>query len=211
MRFLVWLRGRIRPSFIFSTISWRWIFIIKSQNKNNATDIINENIKAKELLVITEAGEKLGVLSKGKALQEAESRGLDLMLVSPNGNPPVAKILDYSKYRFEQQKKAKEMRKNQKVVSVQEIQLSPTIEKHDLETKANKARTILTTKGNKVKITLKFYGRMIVHQDLGKEVIEKFIESLSDCSQVESPIRMDGRILYAVVAPKIVKEESKKE
>lgn len=144
-------------------------------------------------------------------MQEAESRGLDLMLVSPNGNPPVAKILDYSKYRFEQQKKAKEMRKNQKVVSVQEIQLSPTIEKHDLETKANKARTILTTKGNKVKITLKFYGRMIVHQDLGKEVIEKFIESLSDCSQVESPIRMDGRILYAVVAPKIVKEESKKE
>ena len=97
--------------------------------------------------------------------------------------------------------KLKEIRKNQKVVVVQEIQLSPTIEKHDFETKARKAKTILE-KGNKVKISLRFFGRMIVHQDLGKDVIERFVESLSDCSTVESPIRLDGRTLFAVIAPK---------
>ena len=153
------------------------------------------------MLVITDKGEKLGVLSRGKALASAEERGLDLVLVSPDANPPVAKMMDYSRFRFEQQKKLKEMRKNQKVIVVQEIQLSPTIEKHDFETKARKAKTILE-KGNKVKISLRFFGRMIVHQDLGKEVIERFVQSLSDVSTVEAPIRLDGRTLFAVVAPK---------
>lgn len=109
--------------------------------------------------------------------------------------------MDYSRFRFEQQKKLKEMRKNQKVVVVQEIQLSPTIEKHDFETKARKAKSILE-KGNKVKISLRFFGRMIVHQDLGKEVIERFVQSLAEVSTLESPIRLDGRTLFAVVAPK---------
>ncbi|MDE5565602.1 MAG: translation initiation factor IF-3 [Anaeroplasmataceae bacterium] len=153
------------------------------------------------MLVITDKGEKLGVLSRGKALAEAEERGLDIVLVSPDANPPVAKMMDYSRFRFEQQKKLKEMRKNQKVIVVQEIQLSPTIEKHDFETKARKAKTILE-KGNKVKISLRFYGRMIVHQDLGKEVIERFVQSLSEFSTIEAPIRLDGRTLFAVIAPK---------
>ena len=116
------------------------------------------------MLVITDSGEKLGVLARAKALQEAENRGLDLVVVSPDANPPVAKMMDYSRFRFEQQKKLKEMKKKQKVVVVQEIQLSPTIEKHDFETKSRKAKTILE-KGNKVKISLRFFGRMIVHQD----------------------------------------------
>ncbi|MBQ9519989.1 MAG: translation initiation factor IF-3 [Acholeplasmatales bacterium] len=156
------------------------------------------------MLVITDQGEKLGVLTKNKALAEADSRGLDLVLVSPDTNPPVAKMMDYSRFRFEQQKKLKEMKKKQKVIVVQEIQLSPTIEKHDFDTKSRKARTILE-KGNKVKITLRFYGRMIVHQDLGKEVIDRFIESLQDASTVESPVKLDGRSLFAVIAPKIEK------
>ncbi len=174
---------------------------INKQKKNNES-LVNEEIRCKEMLVITDTGEKLGLLSRGKALQEAENRGLDLVLVSPDSNPPVAKMMDYSRFRFEQQKKAKEMKKKQKVVVVQEIQLSPTIEKHDFETKAKKARTILMDKGNKVKVTLRFYGRMIVHQDLGKEVIDKFVESLSDCSNIEAPVKLDGRTLFAVIAPK---------
>ena len=98
------------------------------------------------------------------------------------------------------------MKKNQKVTVVQEIQLSPTIEKHDFETKAKKAKTILD-KGNKVKITLRFYGRMIVHQDLGKEVIDRFVESLQDVSTLEVPVKLDGRTLFAVIAPKTEKDK----
>ncbi len=172
-----------------------------NKQKNAAEEMINENIRCKEMLVITDEGEKLGVLTKSKALAEAENRGLDLVLVSPDANPPVAKMMDYSRFRFEQQKRLKEQRKKQKTISVQEIQLSPTIEKHDLETKAKKAMTILD-KGNKIKITLRFYGRMIVHQDLGVEVINKFVESLAEVSTVESPVKLDGRTLYAVIAPK---------
>lgn len=156
------------------------------------------------MLVITDTGEKLGVLSRGKALQEAENRGLDLVLVSAEANPPVAKMMDYSRFRFEQQKKLKEMKKKQKVIVVQEIQLSPTIEKHDLETKARKAKTILD-KGNKVKVSLRFYGRMMSHQDLGRQVIDSFVEGLSDVATVESPVRLDGRIMFAVIAPKTEK------
>lgn len=177
-----------------------------NKQKKDQEAIVNEAIRVKEMLVITDAGEKLGVLSRGKALQEAENRGMDLVLVSPEANPPVAKMMDYSRFRFEQQKKLKEMKKNQKVTVVQEIQLSPTIEKHDFDTKGNKARTILE-KGNKVKITLRFYGRMIVHQDLGKEVIDRFVESLADVSNVEAPVKLDGRTLFAVIAPKTEKDK----
>lgn len=174
---------------------------IINKQKKGAEEFVNDQIRCKEMLVITEKGEKLGVLPRAKALAAAEGRDLDLVLVSPDSNPPVAKIMDYSRFRFEQQKKLKEMRKNQKVVVVQEIQLSPTIEKHDFETKARKAETILE-KGNKVKISLRFKGRMIVHQEIGKEVIERFVERLSERSTLESPIRLDGRTLFAVIAPK---------
>ena len=170
--------------------------------------MVNDAIRVKEMLVITDSGEKLGVLSKSKALAEADNRGLDLVLVSPDSNPPVAKMMDYSRFRFEQQKKLKEMKKKQKVIVVQEIQLSPTIEKHDFDTKSRKARTILE-KGNKVKITLRFYGRMIVHQELGKEVIERFIESLQEVANVEAQPKMDGRTMFAVVAPKSEKDKEK--
>jgi len=195
-------RGRLCPLFIFEN---HLEVVSINKQKKNTENFVNDEIRCKEMLVITDKGEKLGLLPKSKALQEAESRGLDLVLVSPDSNPPVAKMMDYSRFRFEQQKKAKEMKKKQKTVVVQEIQLSPTIEKHDFETKANKARTIIVDKGNKVKVTLRFYGRMIVHQDLGKEVIDKFVESLSDCSTVESPVKLDGRTLFAVIAPKIEK------
>ncbi len=163
--------------------------------------MVNDSIRCKEMLVITDSGENLGVLTRAKALQEADKRGMDLVIVSPDANPPVAKMMDYSRFRFEQQKKLKEMKKKQKISILQEIQLSPTIEKHDFETKIRKAKTILE-KGNKVKISLRFYGRMIVHQDLGKEVIDRFVDSLTDVSVLESPVKLDNRTLFAVIAPK---------
>lgn len=170
-------------------------------NLRKPDEMVNESIKLKEMLVITDKGEKLGLLPKGRALEEAYKRGLDLVVVSAESNPAVAKMMDYSKFRFEQQKKLKEMRKKQKTFTVQEIQLSPTIEKHDFDTKASKAEAILK-KGNKVKITLRLKGRMIVHQELAKEVIAKFVESLADCSTLENEIKLDGKLLFATIAPK---------
>lgn len=169
--------------------------------------MVNESIRLKEMLVITDTGEKLGLLSRNKALEEAYNRGLDLVVVSPDSNPAVAKMMDYSRFRFEQQKKLKEMKKKQKVVTVQEIQLSPTIEKHDFDTKARKAQTILD-KGNKVKVTLRLKGRMIVHQELAKEVIQKFVDALAQTATLESDIKLDGKMLFATVAPKKQKENN---
>lgn len=190
-------------SFYFYKSFWE-VFFINKQKKDEA--IINDQIRVKEMLVITESGEKLGVLTRQKAFEAAEERGLDIVLVSPDAKPPVAKLMDYSRFRFQQQKKQKEMKKNQKIIVVQEIQLSPVIEKHDFETKLNKAKTILA-KGNKVKITLRFKGRMIAHQEIGVEVINKFIEALADITTVESPVKLDGRSLFAVVAPKVEKKK----
>lgn len=152
------------------------------------------------MLVIAEDGEKLGILSKRDALQAANDRGLDLVLISPQAKPQVAKLMDYSKYRYDQQKKAREMRKNQKVVQIQEIRMSPTIEDNDLLTKSKVARKIIE-KGNKIKVSIRFYGRLMSRQDLGEVVLNKFIESLADCAQPEADIKRDGRFLFTVLAP----------
>lgn len=156
------------------------------------------------MLVITDTGEKLGVLSRNAALNAAYDKNLDLVLVSPDSNPAVAKMMDYSRYRFEQQKKLKEMKRNQKVIVLQEIQLSPTIEKHDFDTKAKKAQTILA-KGNKVKISMRLYGRMMSRQELGRQVIQRFVETLQEVSSCETPVKLDGKTLFAIIAPKTEK------
>ena len=176
------------------------IYTQKKRDEN-----VNEGIKFKELLVIDENGEKLGVIPRDKAIDLAFDKGLDIVVVSPQAKPPVAKIMDYSKYRYEKQKREKENRKNQHVVDTGEIQLSPNIELHDFNTKLKKAMNILS-KGNKVKISIRFRGRMIVHQELGKEVIDRFILGLSECSTVDSPARMDGRTMIALVSPKKEKD-----
>ena len=174
-------------------------------NQRKRDENVNEGIKFKELLVIDENGEKLGILSRNEAIEIAYERDLDIVVVSPQAKPPVAKIMDYSKYRYEKQKREKENRKNQHVVDTGEIQLSPNIEQHDFDTKLKKAMNILS-KGNKVKISIRFRGRMIVHQELGKEVIDRFILGLSECSTVDSPARMDGRTMIALVSPKKEKD-----
>lgn len=179
--------------------------IIKPNNVNNKVkngeDMINENIMAKELLVISSTGEQLGVMPKKAALEEAFNRGLDLVLVAPDAKPPVAKIMNYSKYRYEQQKKLKEIKKNQKVIKVKEIRLSPTIDTHDFNTRVRNAEKFLKD-GDKVKVTMRFVGRMITHQEVGKEVMEKFADALKDAANIESAIKLDGKTMFMVLVAK---------
>ncbi|MFI3252581.1 MAG: translation initiation factor IF-3 [bacterium] len=177
-----------------------------NKQRNQQEDLINHNIRAKEMLVIGADGTKYGVLSKQEALRKAEELDLDLVLIQPDAKTPVAKILDYSKHRFEQQKKAKEIKKNQTVTVVKEVQLSPVIQKHDFETKANNARKFLE-KGNKVKVTLRFKGRMIVHADIGRKMVADFVEELKDVSSTDAPIKQDGRSLIVILNP--LKENQK--
>ena len=133
-----------------------------NKQKKGAEELVNESIRCKEMLVITESGEKLGVLSRGKALAEAEARGLDLVLVSPDAPTPVAKMMDYSRFRFEQQKKAKEAKKNMKVMDTKEVQLSVNIGQHDIDTKLRAARKFLES-GDKVKISIRLKLEMWIY------------------------------------------------
>jgi translation initiation factor IF-3 len=172
---------------------------VKSNKQTDA--LVNEGISARELLVIDDQGENLGVIKIHQALIEARNRGLDLVVVSPDSKPVVAKIMNYSKFRYDQQRKLREMKKNQHVVELKEIRLSPVIDKHDLETKVKQASKFIE-KGDKVKISLRFRGRMIVHSNQGVKVMEEFIQALGDSVTVESHIKMEGRQLFATVAPK---------
>lgn len=162
--------------------------------------MINSDIRAREVRVIDPNGEQLGVLSKAKALEEAEKRGMDLVLVSPGAKPPVARIMDYGKFRYQQQRKAREQRKNQKIVQTKEIRLSPAIDDNDFNTKLRQAHKFLE-KHNKVKVTIRFKGRAITHKDLGKEVLERFAAELADVSSIEQKPKMEGRSMQLVLAP----------
>lgn len=163
--------------------------------------IVNDRIRAQEVRLIGKEGEQIGVISRNDALRTAEEAGLDLVLVSPNAKPPVARVMDYGKYRYEQQKKEREARKNQKIVNVKEIRLSPTIDDHDFETKLRNARRFLK-KGDKVKVSIRFRGRAITHKDIGREVLERMAKEASDMSVVESKAKMDGRSMFLMLAPK---------
>lgn len=169
--------------------------------KPNADDLVNEKIRFNEVLLIDENGEQLGVKSRVEAMNIAQSKDLDLFCVAPNGKPPVCKILNYGKYRFEQQKKAKEMRKNKKVIDVKEIQLSCNIGEHDFNTKLKAARKFLTG-GDKVKISIRFKGRQLAFADQGVEMVNKFVGMCSDIAVVEKEPLLEGKLLMGVIAPK---------
>lgn len=164
--------------------------------------IVNDRIRAKEVRLIGKDGEQIGVISRNDALRTAEQAELDLVLVSPNAKPPVARVMDYGKYRYEQQKKEKEARKNQKTQETKEIRLSPNIEDHDFNTKLKKARKFIEKDENKVKVAIRFRGRAITHTEIGKEVLERFAEETSDIAVVESKPKMDGRSMFLMLAPK---------
>ena len=172
--------------------------------------ILNESICTREVRLIDADGQQVGVVSKNEALRQASDAGLDLVLISPNAKPPVAKILDYGKYRFEQQKKLKESRKNSKQVSVKEIRLSPTIEGNDFETKLKHARKFIEKEGAKVRVSIRFRGRAITHKELGQQVLEKMAEETSDISVVTSRPKMEGRQMFLMLSPKSDKDKNKK-
>ena len=162
---------------------------------------INGQIRAKEVQLITDQGEKLGVMPLREALEKAQEKNLDLVLVAPQGNPPVCKIMNYGKYKFEQAKKEKEAKKKQKVLEIKEIRITPNIEEHDFDFKAKNARKFIES-GNKLKITVRFRGREINNSKLGENVLNKFIENLSDIAVVERKPKLEGRNMFIMLAKK---------
>ena len=162
---------------------------------------INEQIKAKEVQLIDEEGNKRGKISLQEALDIAYEKKLDLVLVAPNAEPPVCKIMNYGKYKFEQAKKEKEARKKQKTTEVKEIRITPNIEQHDFEFKAKNARKFIED-GNKVKITVRFRGRELNYVKLGEETLNKFIEALSDISSAEKKPILEGKNMFIILAKK---------
>lgn len=161
---------------------------------------VNEKIRAKELRVIGQNGDQIGLKSKNEALEMADRLGLDVVVVAPNAKPPVARIMDYGKYKFEQQKKEKEMKKKQKFINVKEIRLSPTIEEHDFNTKLKNGRKFLT-KGDKVKVSIRFRGRAITHKEIGQRVLERYAEACQDLATIEQKPKMEGRQMFLMLAP----------
>ena len=170
--------------------------------------MVNDGIRAREVRLISSNCDQLGVKSKREALQIAEQENLDLVLVAPKAKPPVAKVMDYGKYRFELQKKQREARKKQKTVNVKEVRLSPTIDTNDFNTKMKNARKFLA-KGDKVKVSIRFRGRAITHKDIGREVLSRFAEETKDVASVESKAKMDGRSMFLMLAPKTEKQVSR--
>lgn len=161
---------------------------------------INNRIRAREVRLIDENGAQVGVVPIRDALLMAEERGLDLVEVAPNAVPPVCRILDYGKFRYEQSKKEREARKNQKQVEVKQIRLEPKTDDHDLEVKSKQARRFLMD-GDKVKFNLRFRGREIFHQEIGLDMLERLAEELRDVSVIEQRPTMEGRVLTLLLAP----------
>lgn len=161
---------------------------------------INEEIRDKEVRVIGADGAQLGIMSSAAALEIAEGKDLDLVKIAPGSNPPVCKIMDYGKYRFEQAKREKEARKNQRVVEIKEIRLTPNIDIGDLNTKVKNACRFLQD-GNKVKVSVRFRGREVTHASLGQDLLHRFAELCSECSTVEKQPKLEGRQMLMFLAP----------
>lgn len=162
---------------------------------------MNGEIRDREIRVISETGEMLGIMSPKEAMRLAEEADLDLVKISPNAVPPVCKIMDYGKFKFEQAKKEKENRRNQKVVEIKEVQLSMTIDVGDLNVKAKQATKFLG-EGNKVKVSIRLRGRQMAHANLGRDVMNNFFEGLKEIAVIEKPINMEGRNIIMILAPK---------
>ncbi|HPE90206.1 MAG TPA: translation initiation factor IF-3 [Spirochaetia bacterium] len=169
-----------------------------ADNKNLRT---NEQIRVREVRLIDDAGEQKGVLPTAEALRMAKELGLDLVEIAPQSNPPVCKILDYGKFKFEQEKKLKDNRKHQKIVKIKEVRMQPKIDDHDLDFKSKHVRTFLL-EGNKVKVTIRFRGRELAHTEIGEEVLKSVLTKIEGIYAMESPPRMEGRFMSMMLIPK---------
>ena len=163
--------------------------------------MINEQIRDKEVRLIGSDGEQLGIMSAKEAMFKAQEAGLDLVKIAPQAKPPVCKIIDYGKYKYEQTRKEKEAKKKQKTVEVKEVRLSPNIDTNDLNTKVNAARKFLS-KGDRVKVTLRFRGREMAHVQSSKHILDDFAALLEDVAVVEKPAKMEGRSMSMVLTEK---------
>ena len=163
--------------------------------------MINEQIRDKEIRLIGANGEQLGIMSARDAQKQAMEAGLDLVKIAPTAKPPVCKIIDYGKYRYELAQKEKEAKRKQKTIEIKEVRLSPNIEENDLNTKVNNARKFLS-KGNKVKVTLRFRGREMAHMQTSKHILDDFADMLKDIAVVEKPTKLEGRSISMVLTEK---------
>ncbi|WP_124728652.1 translation initiation factor IF-3 [Staphylospora marina] len=163
--------------------------------------MINEQIRAREVRLIGPDGSQLGIKPLREALQMARDANLDLVNVAPHAKPPVCRIMDYGKFRYEQSKKEKEARRNQKVVQIKEIRLSPSIEENDIQTKLRNVRKFLE-KGDKVKLSIRFRGREITHQDIGRRILERIAADVKELSEVERQPKLEGRQMIMILTPK---------
>lgn len=182
-------------AFYFVNSLWRCITIAFKDLR------INEQIRVPQVRLIDADGTQLDIMATKDAQRISAERGLDLVEIAPQAKPPVCKIMDYGKYRFDQIKREKETKKNQKVVEIKEVKLRPNIEDHDFETKARNGEKFLKN-GNKVKVTIMFRGREITHPELGKELCERMAERLGDVSSVEKAAKVEGRNMTMILVPK---------
>ena len=185
--------------FCVHTLFFREVFFISREAQQ-----INSEIKDKELRIISATGEQLGIMSAADALKLAEKEELDLVKIAPQAKPPVCKIMDYSKYRYEQSKREKENRKNQKQIETKEIRLSVTIDIGDFNTKVNQAKKFLAS-GHKVKVSIRLKGRMMTHADLGIENMNRFAAQLEEEANVDKAPKLDGRQILMFLSPKAAK------
>ena len=163
--------------------------------------MINEQIRDREIRLIGEDGEQLGIMSARDAMKLAREANLDLVKIAPTAKPPVCKIIDYGKYRYEQARKEKETRKKQKTIEVKEIRLSPNIDTNDLNTKMNQARKFVSG-GNKVKVAVRFRGRELAHTAVGKTILEDFAQKLSDIAVIDKPAKLEGKSMVMFLVEK---------
>jgi translation initiation factor IF-3 len=173
-------------------------------NNNNKGQRTNEMIRVREVRLIDDEGNQLGIVPTQEALRMAKDKDLDLVEVSPNANPPVCKILDFGKYRFEQEKKLRESKKNQKVLKLKEIRMQPKIGSGDLDTKAKHVQEFLN-EGDKVKITVRFRGRELAHTELGFDVLNEVLKRLTSAYNIDKPAKMDGKMMSITISPKAAK------
>lgn len=166
---------------------------------SNKELLVNDDIRDKEIRVIGDDGSQLGVMETGKAKELAYSKGLDLVKIAPQAQPPVCRIMNYGKYKFEQAKRGKEAKKNQKIVEVKEIRMSLNIDTHDFDTKANRAIKFLKS-GDKVKASVRFRGREMTHTDLGKVLLERFKAACEEYGSVDKPPKMEGRSMVIFIS-----------
>ena len=170
--------------------------------------MINEEIRDREVRVVNQQGEQLGIMPTAQALKLAEEQQLDLVNIAPTARPPVCKLMDYGKYRFEMSKKEREIKKNQKIMETKEVRLSATIEDHDIDVRYCQAVKFLQD-GNKLKVTIRFRGRQIAHSEIGNQVMQEFAERIKDYGTVERRPVVEGRNMTMMVAPRDAKKDSK--